>query len=462
MKTYQDLEAVGEDNKERMDFVRVCISEHKNSDLYKNACVAYDYDAHRNRTINDFQKLLYTMTGSAVPDNYSSNWKMASNYFHRFVTQQTQYLLGNGVTWENDATGDKLGKDFDTRLQEMGHDALVGGVAFGFFNMDHLEVFTVREFVPLYDEENGALMAGIRFWQIDGTKPLRATFYEPDGFTEYIWRSGEGSILKEKRPYVVFTRTSEIDGVEIYDFKNYPSFPIIPLWANSHHQSELVGLREQIDCYDLIKSGFANDVDDASLIYWTIQNAGGMDDVDLAKFVERLKTIHAATVDDVNSRAEAHTVDVPYESREALLARIEKDLYKDAMALDTENIASGATTATQIKAAYEPLNSKCDEFEYCVVDFLNGVMLVAGIEDNPTFTRSKLVNVQEEIQNVITAATYLTSDYITKKILTVLGDGDLTDEMLKDIDAEDMERMNGTTFPTPEETQEQEDEQNDG
>jgi SPP1 family phage portal protein len=462
MKTYQDLLMVGEDNKERMDFVRVCISEHKNSDLYKNACVAYDYDAHRNRTISEFQKLLYTMSGSAVPDNYSSNWKMASNYFHRFVTQQTQYLLGNGVTWENDTTGDKLGKDFDTRLQEMGHDALVGGVAFGFFNMDHLEVFTVREFVPLYDEENGALMAGIRFWQIDGTKPLRATFYEPDGFTEYIWRSGEGSILKEKRAYVVFTRTSEVDGVEIYDFKNYPSFPIIPLWANSHHQSELVGLREQIDCYDLIKSGFANDVDDASLIYWTIQNAGGMDDVDLAKFVERLKTIHAATVDDVNSRAEAHTVDVPYESREALLARIEKDLYKDAMALDTENIASGATTATQIKAAYEPLNSKCDEFEYCVVDFLNGVMLVAGIEDNPTFTRSKLVNVQEEIQNIVTAATYLTSDYVTKKILTVLGDGDLTDEMLKDIDAEDMERMNGTTFPAPEETQEQEDEQNDG
>jgi hypothetical protein len=187
-----------------------------------------------------------------------------------------------------------------------------------------------------------------------------------------------------------------------------------------------------------------------------------MDDVDLAKFVERLKTIHAATVDDVNSRAEAHTVDVPYESREVLLARIEKDLYKDAMALDTENIASGATTATQIKAAYEPLNSKCDEFEYCVVDFLNGVMLVAGIEDNPTFTRSKLVNVQEEIQNIVTAATYLTSDYVTKKILTVLGDGDLTDEMLKDIDAEDMERMNGTTFPAPEETQEQEDEQNDG
>lgn len=57
------------------------------------------------------------------------------------------------------------------------------------------------------------------------------------------------------------------------------------------------------------------------------------------------------------------------------------DLYRDAMALDTKEIAGGATTATQIRAAYEPLNSKTDNFEYCIHDFLDRLLAIAGITD---------------------------------------------------------------------------------
>ena len=71
------------------------------------------------------------------------------------------------------------------------------------------------------------------------------------------------------------------------------------MWGNANKQSELVGIREQIDCYDLIKSKFANDIDDASQIYWILQNAGGMDDIDLTRFVERMKTVRAAVVEDI-------------------------------------------------------------------------------------------------------------------------------------------------------------------
>ena len=239
-------------------------------------------------------------------------------------------------------------------------------------------------------------------------------------------------MLNEKRTYIQVVKSSEADGEVIYDGQNYPTFPIVPLWANPEKQSELVGKREQIDCYDLIKSGFANDLDDASMIYWTITNAGGMDDVDLAKFLERMHVVRAATVDgDDGAKAEAHTIDVPYQSREAYLARLEKDLYKDSMALDTEQIAAGAVTATQIKAAYEPLNEKADEFEFCLIEFINGILAIAGIEDNATFTRSQIVNRQEEVEMLVAAGTYLDDEYITEKILTLLGDGDKFEELQK-------------------------------
>ena len=445
MITYQDFEKVKDrGEEERMSFVQSVINSHKNSDIYRIAYVADQYNRHQNVTIREYQKLLYTVTGKAVPDNFSPNFKMACRHFHRFITQKNQFLLGNGVTWGKSDTDEKLGTKryaFDTQLQDAGIKAQWGGVSFGFWNLDHVEVFSILEFAPLYDEEDGSIKAGVRFWQIDSNKPLRATLYELDGYTEYIWKDGDAQVLSDKRAYILNVRESEADGVEVYDGENYPTFPIVPLWANPEHQSELIGLREQIDCYDLIKSGFANTVDESSLIYWTINNAGGMDDVDLATFVERIRTVHAAVVEDEGAKAESHTIEAPYESREALLDRLDKDLYRDAMALNTDNIASGAVTATQIEAAYEPLNSKCDDYEYCVMDFINRIMLLAGVEDKVTFTRSKIVNVSENIRTLLLAAQYLTPEYVTKKILAWLGDSDLTEDMLAQVSADDLGRF---------------------
>lgn len=451
MKTYQDLLKVPENDNDRMDFVLSVIRQHEASEIYQTAILADEYDRKQNRTIVSYQKLLYTITGQAVPDNYSANYKITSGFFNRFIVQQNQFLLGNGVTWEKPDTDERLGNDFDIKLQEAGKAALVGAVSFGFWNNNHLEVFKVTEFAPLMDEENGSVRAGVRFWQIDASKPLRATLYEENGYTEYIWekdsdnRDSIGRVLQPKRAYIEVVQTSVADGTQILEYRNYPGFPIVPLWGNPHHQSEIVGIREQIDAYDLIKSGFANDLDDSSQIYWTIQNAGGMDDIDLVKFVERMKTVKAAVVDDSGSTAEAHTMEVPFNSREALLDRLEKDLYKDFMAFNPAEIVAGAATATQIKAAYEPINNKADQYEYCIHEFLQGILKLAGIDDNPTFTRSMMINAQEELQSISMVAQYLSRNYLTQKILTLLGDGDQVESVLKEMDETDYTRMSAGT-----------------
>ena len=446
--TFQDFEKATNIPK----FVYSAIQNHKMQDDYETAILANEYFEHKNRTIVQYQKLLYTVSGKAIPDNFSANYKLSSNFFEYFVTQQNQYLLANGATFLNGTTKDKLGKKFDEKLQEAGEKALIEKVAFGFWNYDHLEVFGYTEFVPLYDEEDGMLKAGIRFWQIDTTKPLRATLYELDGYTEYIWRAGEdASVLQDKQSYKVTIVSTPADGITIAEGENYPSFPIVPLWANKKHTSEFVGRREQIDCYDLIKSGFANTVDEASYIYWTIQNAGGMDDVDLAKFVEHMRTVHSAVVEQDGATAESHSIEAPYASREALLDRLRSDLFEDYMALDVKSISDGAVTATQIKSAYEPVNSKADKYEYCVLHFVDKILELAGITDEQvTFTRSVIVNTSEEVQNVIMSASYLESDYITRKLLTLLGDGDLADDMITQMESENLNRMYGMTSTTEE------------
>ncbi len=441
MITYQDLQKVGESERDLVAFVYSTISTHKNSEKYLTAKIANDYAKQQNTTICEYQKVLYDLRGKEVADKWSANYKLPSNFFNRFITQENQYLLGNGVTWENKQSGTKLGEDFDAKLQTLGKYALIEGVGFGFWNYDHLEVFRLTEFAPLWDEEDGGLKAGIRFWQIDKSKPQRATLYEIDGYTNFMWTTGNepesavwhrvdgGVYMTNKQKYKLTLRTSPADGVEIIDGENYPTFPVVPLWGNPAHQSEIVGIRPQIDAYDLIKSGFANDLDNAQ-IYWILHNTGGMDDVDLAEFLRRIRSVGAAMVDsDDGVAVETHTLEIPSTAREELLNRLRNDLYEDAMALDVKQISAGNTTATEIIAAYEPLNAKTDQYEYCVLDFLQGIMELAGVDDNPTFRRSTINNASEDIQNILLAGEYLPQEYITRRVLTILGDGDQFDEV---------------------------------
>ena len=450
MYTYQDLTQINPENEnDRMAFVRSVISAHKGSEMYRIAVMGWEYDHKRNTTITNYEKTLRTLSGREVVDRWSPNHKTKRNFFNYFTTQENQFLLGNGVTWQNEDTPKKLGEDFDTQLQKAGKAALVQAQSFGFYNLDHLEVFELREFAPLYDEENGSLRAGVRFWQIADNKPLRATLYEEDGYTSYIWNEREpdgtlingGRVFEEKKSYKLKIQASEAEGITIYDGENYPTFPIVPLWGNLNHQSELVGIQEQIDAYDLIKNNFLNELD-TSQLYWVIKGAGGMDDIDLAQFMSRLKQTHFASLEE-GQEATPVTIDIPYNARESLLNRLERDLYKDYGALNVDEIKGGAVTATQILAAYEPLNTKADEFEYCLHDFLDGILKVAGIEDeNPTFTRSKLINVSEDVQTVLQAADALDDEYVTRKVLNLLGDGDQTDEVLERKSADEL-KMGG-------------------
>ena len=424
-----------------MEFVLDAISEHKGSDLYKTAYDAELYYKHQNPTIMRFQKWVYNMYGQKVPDIWSPNNKIASNLYNYFTTQAVSYLLGNGVTFKNEASKDKLGKDFDKKVQDVATHAKNGGVAFGFWNLDHLECFDLTEFVPLYDEDDGGLKAGIRFWQIDDQKPLRATLYELDGYTDYIKRKNEDvSILNDKRAYTQIVRKNDIEGETILDGAPPAGFPIVPLW-NINRQSDIVGNRGTIDAYDLMVSGLINNVSDGEFIYWILKNCGGMDSVDDARFIEQVKLTRVAHADgDDGASVEAHNVSVEFEATAEALDRLTNQLYTDFMALNVQGLSAGNKTATEITAAYEPINQKTDQFEYQVTEFINGILALAGIEDEPTYTRSQMSNQGEMLEMVLQAAEYLDDEYVTTKILTLLGDADKAQEVLKRKDAEAADR----------------------
>lgn len=438
MKTFQDLIAVGESERARMDFILAAINQHKRSDDYQIAKNADLYYKHQNPTIMRYQKMVRNLLGQSVVDAFSANHKIASNWFFYFTTQAVQYLLGNGVTFKDEAVKEKLDKRFDGKMQKLATAAKIGGVSFAFFDAGRIAVFDLTEFVPLYDEENGSLTAGVRFWQVDDEKPLRATLYEADGFTEYIQYKGKDMVVKqEKRKYKERIYQNEIH-TEILEGENYPGFPIIPLY-NVNHQSDLVGNRGTIDAYDLMVSKLVNNVSEGDLVYWILKNADGMDDMDDVQFLERLRTIGVAHVRQ-DGEVEAHKVEAPFEANKITADKLKNQLFSDFMALNVEQIQAGNVTATQIKAAYEPLNQKTDLFEFEVIDFIHRLCDLVGIEEEPSFKRSVIANQSEEVQMVMLELPVIGEDAALDLLPNITPE--MAEQIRENLAAEDTTRFN--------------------
>ena len=452
MLTYQDFEV----EQDRAGFLTKAINEHMASEEYLLALDADEYDKQRNVTINNYVQVILTAYGEPVVDITATNSKLASNFFHRLNTQRCTYSLGNGVSFVDhvekvvdetgierliDRTKEKLGNKFDTDLKKVGYKALIHGVCFGFWNVDRLHVFPLTQFVPFWDEETGALRAGIRFWRLDPAKPMTAVLYTEDGYTKYM--SGDKdmdfvAVDEKPRPYRTITARTVADGEYIVGEMNYGSLPIVPLWGSDLHQSTLVGMREKIDSFDLIRSGFANDLTDCTQIYWILENYGGMSAEEQARWRDKLKITHIAVADTDNGKITPYTQEVPYQARQAYLDSIRAGIYEDFGALDVHTVAAGATN-DHIDAAYQPMDENADDFEYQIIEFVQQVLRLMGIEDTPQFKRNRVSNQKEQTDMVLSAAEYLDQQTILQKLPFVTVDE--VQDILARRDAEGQDRL---------------------
>ena len=85
------------------------------------------------------------------------------------------------------------------------------------------------------------------------------------------------------------------------------------------------------------------------------------------------------------------------------------------------------------------------------------MLQIAGIQDKPTFVRSVVVNKAEEIQILMQSAQFLPEEYLTKRILTIFGDIDAYDEVMRMKMGDEMEMagLGGGDEETEETEQEQ-------
>lgn len=450
--TFQDFEKA----QSVPDFLYSAIERHKTSDQYKIAVTADQYDRQLNTTINEYVKTIFTLTGEKVIDYTASNAKIASNFFHRLNTQRCMYSLGKGVSfidageYGEDQTKERLGIHFDHDIQDAAYKALIHGVSFCFWNLDRLYCFPLTEFVPFWDEHDGTLKAGARFWQLSPDHPMTVVLYEVDGYTKFQTHSDGTSKLAEiqpKKAYIEKVKTVPADKVEeIVGVENYSSLPVVPLWGSKLHQSTLIGLQQSIDSYDLIRSGFANDLHDVAQIYWIIENASGMTHQDLAEFRDKLLFNHIAQADtSAGSSVKPYSQEIPYQARQAYLESIRNEIYESFGALDVHTVAAGATN-DHIDAAYQPMDEEASDFEYQLSDCIHQILALIGIDDTPVFKRNRISNQMEQTEMVIAESPWLDRETVLRKLPNIQPDE--VQAILERADSEEASRFSSSISVT--------------
>lgn len=461
--TYQDFERAAD----KKAFITALLSRYKHGRFCQTARTADLYDRQMNATICNYVQMIFNLSGSRLEDFTASNNRIASNFFNRLNTQRVMYSLGNGVSFVGigesgeDTTKARLGNHFDHDLQDAAYKALIHGVSYCFWNVDRMHVFPATEFAPLWDEETGALRAGVRFWRLDPEHAEQVVLYEIDGYTRFRTVDGNDEsleLVKEKTPYIEHVLYTPADGSEeVVGGENYSCLPIVPMFGSRLKQSTLVGLREAIDSYDLIRSGFANDLTDCAQIYWIVSNCGGMDDGDLARFRDRLKLNHIAVVDtDDGGAATPYTQDIPYQARKQYLDDMRSEIYESFGALDVHAVAAGATN-DHIDAAYQPMDENAYDFEYQIGEAIKQVLALMGIEDTPVFQRSRISNQLEQVQMVMQEANYLDDETVLRKLPNITPDE--VQAVLQRRDVADLGRMTAGMAPTAEEVENGEEEE---
>jgi hypothetical protein len=416
--TYQDWEAAAEADRRKM--LQEIVNRYKGSEEFKLMLDANEYFRGNNTAVGS-KVLLKPVAVTSTDKKTGAACKrtqlkeivgnrVRSNFLFRFITQQNQHLLSNGVTLGKPADKERLGMGFDKALEQAGERALLHGVCWLYWNNDHVEVLpactdALSGCVALLDERSGSPAVAVQFWQLDGDRPLYVRLFELDGVTEYRQQDNDLTEIAPKRAYKL-TVSRDAAGEQIISAENYARLPVVPLYASAEKRSEMTpSIKSKIYLYDRILSDFGDNLYKSNDIYWVLNNFGGsMDEV--AEMVEQIEQLRAVVnVSDgsgSSSTASPMAFEVPYEARRTALDMLERALYGDFMALDMDALTGGSLTNVAIKAAEKDLNLKCDRYEWQVFSTVQQLLALIGVEtEQIRFKRQELVNESELIQNIV-------------------------------------------------------------
>lgn len=387
------------------------------------------YDADHD--IMHYRMFYFNADGKLVEDTTRSNVKISHPFFTELVDQAVQYMLSgeNGIIHSDiPELQIRLDEYFDDDFICELNDVLTGTMAKGFEYMyaymnkdgklsfecaDSLGVVEVRE----KDTDDGC--AYVIYWYVDKltkeNKVIKRIQVWDENQTTFYVQEEEGKLILDEsepinpRPHVIYKK----DGDDSIYYENFGFIPFFRLDNNKKQWSGLKPIKDLIDDYDIMSCGLSNNLADFD---YPLHVVKGFQGDNLDELQQNLKTKKMIGVDPEGG-VEVHTIDIPYQARQAKMQEDEKNIYRFGMGFNSAQLGDGNVTNVVIKSRYALLDLKCNKLEIRMKQFLKKIVKVVIGEINRIdgtdyqvadvwfdFKREVMTNAQDNAQIELTDA----------------------------------------------------------
>ncbi len=373
--------------------------------------------------IKNYRVFYVDASGEFKEDKTKSNIKIAHPFFKILVDQEAQYVLSveDGIFRsdipELQSKLDEYFNSNDDYMSEL-YDVIVGAIVKGhdyfyaYKNANGRTTFQCADSMGVVEVE--ARFASdkqehVLFWYIDrvdkdGKKIKKVQDWDSKEVFFYVQEEDGDIKLDEEakhnpKPHILYKKDNE-DGIyyESFDF-----IPFIRLDNNKRQQSDLMLIKDQIDSYDLMNCGLANNIQDTSEALYVVKGFQGDNLDELMMNIKAKKHIGV----DEDGGIEVHTVDIPYEARKIKMEIDEKNIFRFGFGVNTESLKdTSATVSVAVKSAYANLDLKCNGFNKEFKKFLRKqleIILKEINDENETDYQQKDVYFNLERQSITNA-----------------------------------------------------------
>lgn len=296
--------------------------------------------------------------------------RIPRNFFGLLVDQKAAYAMTEPPKFDvdNDTLNAKiteiLGDKYHKNSMQLAVDASVDGVGWVHYWRDEAGEFRwgridPKQVCPIWTGDLDPQLAGVlrTYQQIDEDTGDVYTIYEYwDDTVCEAYRLRAGDELDEGLRYYLEFADPETGEPLPYLQHDCGEVPFVAFWNNARHASDLRKIKELIDVYDKVYSGFINDLDDVQELIFILTGYGG---TDLAGFLQDLKRYKTIKLDDkTESGLETLNIQIPIEARNSVLEATERAIYDIGRGYDPHPESFGNASGVALKFMYAALEQK--------------------------------------------------------------------------------------------------------
>lgn len=332
-----------------------------------------------------------------------------TNYTKLLVNQKVDYMLANEPTIEEIPKQYSLVKIADT-LENMALTASLDIEAWLFFyvkdNLLNWVLIPDCQIKPVYDEFGEEIIEIIRYYEIKNSTYVEIWSLGGVQTLNYKSENNIDAILKEdftSHYNIEIWYNGELTNKEA---KNLPFVPFIKMCNNKNLENDIDCIKDQLDFYNIIKSGFVGNVFKFQEMLMKLQGFTG-DDEFYDETMKKMQKFKMICLPDNETDADYISVDIPVEAREILLTSIKENIFKIGQGLDPDKIGDGNITNIVIKNRYSALDMKANKtikqskvFYEKFIDCIN-MFYKTSYKSDITFNKSVIWNESEIIDNLV-------------------------------------------------------------